>query len=242
MTERFAFVPTWAQARGASMEVVWIASYPRSGNTFLRTILWHCFGLRSGSIYPDDLGGNKALEDYVGHIEHGPGNQILFPENSVALIKTHDYPIDANPAIYVIRDGRAASVSLWRFYNKSISLQAVIEGRHRFGTWSAHVAAWKPWERKNTLLLEYEDLRGNLPLVLDKISHFLKREIVSQHLPDRNTIANADGRWVRSKTDWKAEISGELLERFNEINGEMLKKMGYEPWLPDAAKNKMQDD
>ena len=48
---------------------IWLASYPRSGNTFLRTILWHCFGLRSASVYPQDLGGNRALEGYVGHIE-----------------------------------------------------------------------------------------------------------------------------------------------------------------------------
>jgi hypothetical protein len=224
------------------MEVVWLASYPRSGNTFLRTILWHCFGLRSGSIYPNDLNGNKELEDYVGHVEHGPGNGIFFPPDGLPLIKTHEYPTDANPAIYVTRDGRAASVSLWKFYNKSISLQAVIEGRHRFGTWSAHVAAWKPWERQNTLLLEYEDLRCNLPLVLDKISHFLQRDILSRRVPDRNAIASVDGRWVRSKTDWQAEISGELLERFNEINGEMLKKMGYELGLPDMAKNKIQND
>ena len=53
--------------------VVWLASYPRSGNTFLRTILWQCFGLRSASIYPKDLGSKKALEDYVGHIEHVDG-------------------------------------------------------------------------------------------------------------------------------------------------------------------------
>jgi len=40
-------------------DIIWLASYPRSGNTYLRTMLWHCFGLRSASIYPNDLGGNK---------------------------------------------------------------------------------------------------------------------------------------------------------------------------------------
>jgi len=33
---------------------VWLASYPRSGNTYLRAILWTCFGLRSASVYADD--------------------------------------------------------------------------------------------------------------------------------------------------------------------------------------------
>ena len=56
------------------MRIVWVASYPRSGNTMLRTVLWHCLGLRTASVYPNDLGGNKDLEDYVGHIERNAQN------------------------------------------------------------------------------------------------------------------------------------------------------------------------
>ena len=52
------------------MEITWLASYPRSGNTFLRTILFNCFGIKTASIYPNDLGRRKVLEDFVGHIEH----------------------------------------------------------------------------------------------------------------------------------------------------------------------------
>lgn len=219
------------------MEVVWVASYPRSGNRFLRTILWHCFGQRSGSIYPNDLNGNRELEKYVGHIELARGRPILFPKDNLPLIKTHEYPFDAKPTIYVVRDGRAATLSLWRFYGGTHPLRAVIEGQHRFGTWANHLAAWKPWERKNTLLLEYEDLRCNLPLVLDKISVFLKRDILSRQVPERGTIAAVDGRWVRNKSDWRSEFGEDLLRRFNEINDEMLKKMGYELSLPGFAEN-----
>lgn len=217
------------------MDVIWLASYPRSGNTFLRTIIWHCFGQRSASVYPNDLGGNKELENYVGHIEHGLGRQILFPKDNLPLIKTHEHPIDAQPAIYVVRDGRAASASLCKFYDGNLSLRAVMEGQHRFGTWASHLDAWKPWERKNTLLLEYEDLRCNLPQVLGNLSAFLKREVLNDQVPARSAIAGVDGRWVRDKSDWRSEFTDELLQRFNEINGEMLKKMGYELRLPDLV-------
>jgi hypothetical protein len=211
------------------MSVVWLASYPRSGNTFLRTILWHCFGLQSASVYPNDLGGNRKLENYVGHIEHAPGIGILFPEDAMPLVKTHEHPIDDNPAIYVVRDGRAASVSMWKFYNGALSLRAVIEGQHRFGTWSSHLRAWKPWERPNTLLLEYEHMRTNLPLALEEISAFLRLDILGRSIPDRNIIARKDGQWVKRKSDWKADMPSELLARFNEINQEMLEKIGYLP-------------
>ena len=206
---------------------IWLASFPRSGNTYLRTILWHCFGLRSASIYPHDLAGKRKLEDYVGHIEKSPDNIVQFPQGNLPLFKTHEYMEDNSPAIYVVRDGRAASVSIWNFYNKETPLQTIIEGDHRFGTWSAHVKSWQPWARENTLLLKYEDIVSDLPGVLGSLSEYLSREIVSQEIPDRNTIADADGRWVRQKSDWRDDFSASLLERFDEINGDMMEKLGY---------------
>ena len=208
-------------------DIIWLASYPRSGNTFLRTVLWHSFGLRSASVYPDDLGGNSALEEYVGHIEHGPELQARLQENSGLLVKTHEYAKDNKPAIYVIRDGRAACVSLWKFRNGKLPLEAVIEGQHMFGTWSSHVESWSPWTRPNTLLLEYEELRDNLPNVLRDISTFLNKKIINENIPDRNKIAESDGKWVREKTNWTSELTGANLRRFININKTVLKKAGY---------------
>lgn len=216
-----------ATPASAAQSVVWLASYPRSGNTFLRTVLWHCFGLRSASIYPRDLGGNRALEDYVGHIEHGPQMPRQLRENGIALLKTHERPKSDNPAIYVIRDGRAACVSLWRFGGKTIPLEAVIAGQHRFGTWADHVRAWAPKQRPNTLLLRYEDLRDDLPGCLRGISRFLGRPVLGGRLPDRDAIAASDGRWVRSESSWQQELNGAALARFNEANQDLLQAYGY---------------
>lgn len=211
----------------AARPLVWLASYPRSGNTLLRTILWHCFGLRSASLYPLDLGGNRVLEEHVGHIEHGPQAKDRLRENGIALIKTHEHPQDANPAIYVIRDGRAAAVSLWRFGGKTIPLEAVIAGRHRFGTWADHVHAWRPEHRPNTLLLRYEDLRDELADSLDRIGRFLGRPAVGERLPDRSAIAASDGKWVRTESSWRTELQGSALDRFNEMNRDILAAYGY---------------
>ena len=141
--------------------------------------------------------------------------------------KTHEPPHDNNPAIYVVRDGRAACVSLWEFYHKSIPLEVIIMGQHRFGTWSAHLAAWKPWERPNTLLIKYEDITGDFPAILHKISTFTHCGIMRNQIPDRETLATADGRWVRSNSDWSSKISDDQLELCNHVNMEMLLKMGY---------------
>jgi len=178
-------------------------------------------------MYPNDLNRNRELEEYVGHLEHGEDGEIRFPPGAIPLIKTHDRPRDESPAIYVVRDGRAASVSIWKFYKRETPLEAIIEGQHYFGTWSSHVQAWKPYERQNTLLLKYENMTRNLPGTLKEISKFLKKDILREVIPDRSAIAGVDGRFVNTNSDWRSEISDELLERFNRLNGDMLRKMGY---------------
>ena len=208
-------------------DFVWIASYPRSGNTYLRTILRHAFGLRSTSIYLDDLGGNKELEDYVGHIEPHSNCQDLLKETNISLVKTHRHADDNTPAIYVIRDGRAACVSLWEFYHRKYPIQVFIEGRCFCGVWVDHVKSWNPWERPNTLLLRYEQLRDDLPTAIHTISDFLKIDIKTTSIPDRNALAGVDGRWVKKRTSWRAKLTGENLRRFVEINQDILEKAGY---------------
>ena len=204
---------------------LFVSSYPRSGNTFLRTVLFQCFNLKSGSVYGNEFHGNIELENYIGYIEHNEDSSITFPEGQLPIIKTHEENIPNCPAIYVIRDGRAATVSLWEFYGRETSISDIIEGNYRFGKWSDHINSWDPISRPNTLLLKYEDILTNLDSVLLKLGVFLNQDVLNHKLPPRETIA--DGRWVRKKTNWESELFGENLDRFNELNKPFLKQFGY---------------
>lgn len=159
--------------------------------------------MQSGSVYPDDLEGNARLEQYVGHLERDKYGKIPFRNDTVPLIKTHAPPKGSEKAIYVVRDGRAASVSLWEFYDRTISLSDVISGQHQFGTWSSHLCRWRPWERPNTLFIRYDEILSEMPKLLRELSDFIKVEPISDRIPDRNTIASVDGKWVRKKVDGK---------------------------------------
>ena len=207
------------------MSPIFLTSYPLSTNTFLRTVLYQCFNLKSGSVYGNEFYGNKKLENYIGHIEHNEDSSITFPEGQFPIIKTHGENIPNSPTIYVLRDGRAATVSLWEFYGRETSISDIIEGNYRFGKWSDHINSWDPISRPNTLLLKYEDILTNLDSVLLKLSVFLNQDVINHKLPPRETIA--DGRWVRKKTNWESELSGENLDRFNELNKTLLKQFGY---------------
>ncbi len=212
----------------SKQDFVWLASYPRSGNTFLRTILWNCFGLKSGSVYPNDLGGNRALECTTGHIEHA-GNTVSFPTaQKVRLLKTHERASDSRPAIYVIRDGQAATLSLWEFYDRKVPLDVLIRGNHQFGTWSDNLLSWQYPTRPNTLFLRYEDLVSRTEQSLGDISVFLHSEIIQKEVPPRAAIAKTDGRWVRNADKPNQhQFTDDLSALFRAVNAAGLKLTNY---------------
>ena len=213
-------------ARAPAPPRVWLASYPRSGNTLLRTILHHCFGLPSTSVYAGDLGGNRALEAMVGHFE-GPVPPPGCPPDAPLLVKTHRRPSDDAPAIYVVRDGRAAAVSLWEFYGRRFPLRALIVGGGPHQTWSEHLAAWRPWARPGTLLLRYEELTGDLPGALPKLAAYLGRPVLSDRIPARTDLAALGGRWIGEYSDWRAKASVRDMRLFGIVNGVAMARLGY---------------
>jgi hypothetical protein len=213
----------------SSRRVIWLASFPRSGNTFLRIVLRQCFGLSSASIYPDDVEGIRVLEESAGHIEYGPAMDEWLRSSEKLLVKTHEAPADDQPAIYVVRDGRPVCVSLSEFYGRDkLSLSAAISGAHRFGTWAQHVAAWHPWDRPNTLFLKYEDLVADLPESLRKIAGFLGAPVINEKLPEREELFKASGgRWIRRASRWESVFGEHERRLFDYFNGDMMRKLGY---------------
>ena len=116
---------------------------------------------------------------------------------------------------------------MWKFYGKQVPLKAVVKGEHRFGTWANHAKAWHPWDRPNTLLLRYEDMVTDLPKTLSSVGEFLNRPATRSTIPDRDTIAGADGRWVRSREKSEPVFTDEILAEFERANAEVSKLFGY---------------
>lgn len=47
--------------------IVWLASYPRSGNRFFRILLFHLYGIKTYSVYSDPLLEKIGASEIVGH-------------------------------------------------------------------------------------------------------------------------------------------------------------------------------
>lgn len=80
--------------------MIWLASFPRSGNTFFRNILYEVYGISSSEYHMEKT--KKVIEDF----------------DSFPVIKTHLLPhqlpknLQDLKSVYIIRDGRDALVSL----------------------------------------------------------------------------------------------------------------------------------
>ncbi len=221
-----------------TVPTLWIASYPRSGNTLVRIILFQCFGLRSGSIYPNDLDGRPAIERATGHVEHDADGWPAFADQPFRPIKTHGPPADQAAAIYIVRNGLDATRSLHAFYSGARPYRRIIGGKRPWyrrllgnnrsrPTWADNLSAWQPRERPNTLFLRYEDVAGDTAAAVEQIGVFLKLAPLSTVIPARDDLAGADGRWIRPEGAQGVPLAGADLERFWRLNGTAMREYGY---------------
>src|ERR1700730_1738586 len=163
--------------------IVWLASYPRSGNSLLQIILRESFGIQTHEIYP-------PFSSASGEIIGVPDQYLDAQRLSKAAVSDHTYfikphapPQDHAKAIYIVRDGRSAIVSYCHFLKdftpETKTLEDVVLGDCNFGSWTGHLEAWAPKQRPNTLLVRYEDMVRNRTNVINTIAEFLELPAVS---------------------------------------------------------------
>lgn len=219
--------------------IVWLASWPRSGNTLLRIRLHQAFGLDTWSIYDDttDIGADAETAKIVGHRSHGMSPEefirVAMELPDTFFVKTHELPSDGSPAIYVVRDGRSAVVS-WRHYCQSFnevvpSLEEAIRGAEWPGSWSQHVRAWALSGRPETLVVRYEDLIAHDSRTLEAIASFIGREPLTAPEIPFDELHTVFPKFFRAGSNGQnfAELSPQLEGLFNELHGDVLAAMGY---------------
>jgi len=229
--------------------ITWLSSYPRSGNTLLRSMLRNAFELTSYSAYDDigDIGADANVADRVGHVFLGaPWPQAyerLQSSDEVTFVKTHEVPTDAGKAIYVVRDGRSACRSYFHylrdFFQRSrastYTLADVIAGLTPALSWTDHLNAWNPLQRPNTLVLRFEQLLADPAEQIARIAAFIQRDPSRQWQNNFEELRRHDPRFFRAgaATDPATAIDASDLELFWAFHGDWMKRLGYV--APDAA-------
>lgn len=190
----------------------WIASYPRSGNTYLRILLRNRCGIVS-SPPPSWRPASTTIAD-TAFVQpyHRDANALAGIEGA----KTHALPVpgDTQPAVYIIRYGRDSLLSyayhtLSFIQNKSLDeittgelhstlRNLIIERNSPYKTWSENVEAWRG--RDNTLIFRYEELVTEPIRVADRVVAFLDPSILvrSEAIPSFGGLKSSDPQFFRS--------------------------------------------
>lgn len=275
---RFCFCNSSKQC-GSDRMIVWLASYPRSGNSLVRDILKQCAGINSYSLYdfrdPDRCRKcrvqGKYPEELSNLIDHSDAEEPLWPRiytcatrsREVYVIKTHEPPIDAQPVVYVQRDGRKAIISYLNYleyWRKNIAgrtersepvslLEILIGSTNLFGNWSEHHGAWAD-QGRGRLNIRYEEVVEISPAMLQTLIEFVCSGggvNASSAIPDispwiNNFTENHARRphiYREGIVDWNppAEWTRAIDRLFWRIHGTVMQATGYVDHTPATTES-----
>lgn len=175
----------WARHVGIQDQDVILASYPRSGTTWMRFLLGEAL---SGQ--PSEFKAIRRIVPYVG--QHRRAMPIL-PHGGTMMYSHDVFSKDATRrAIYVVRDVRDVALSEFRWQQRIGVFEGELEafiadfisGRGSpFGSWGDHVDSWVQPDRLaegNLHLVKFEDLKRDAEEVLTSVLAFLEVSLSAQ--------------------------------------------------------------
>lgn len=210
-------------------------------------MLCRFFGIQTFSLYDDhtDIGADPNLAKLVGHRSHGMDPQDFVDMANAHprhfFVKTHGPPGENDSkAIYVVRDGRAATVSYFHYIRdilkQDVSLTKVIKGDVWAHGWSENVRWWLFSNRPNTLVLRFEDLASRESESLKRIEDFIERPLVARSNIDFSELHATNPTFFRkgSNTSNAAELDDASLKLFWSLHGETMVRLGYVDSVPSS--------
>jgi hypothetical protein len=221
------------------MNKVWIVSFPRSGNTFFRNILFHVYGINS-------------LEDET---------IIDSKSNKHVYVKTHELPFQLtnynrkkDKVVYLVRDGRDSVCSL--AYKRKIMIDPDSDLNHNFheaiqaergsffGGWGINILFWL---KENPIIIRFEDLIENPRKIFEEnlerqlnlpkanwseLPTFNKQKSGLTHFGNikMENVKDFPNLFFRKGQigNWKDEMNVDYQKMFNEKYSSYLHAFGYD--------------
>jgi hypothetical protein len=233
------------EAAGVSEKDFFLASFPKSGNTWLRYLLAY-------AAFPPEEISHKTLSSFLPSVYHEPFKiDHLTPPR---FIKTHEAFFRLYPkTIYICRDYRDVVVSSFHYLTKknlfhgSISDLIHDEKLNAFGKWSWHVSSALEWKEKNPgkiHFVKYEDLlaspESELKAILDfcqissskPLAEIIRLASFENLRKNEETVSKQGEAYFFRKGisgDWKTALTENDVEYIlsDKKTNALLKKLGY---------------
>jgi hypothetical protein len=237
-----------------------LVSYPRSGNTWTRFLI-------ANLVYPEKNVSFANIEQLIPDTA-SQSNRALKRTPRPRIIKTHQYFDHRYPkTIYIVRDPRDIALSYYDFQRRSRQIEDgyeleryvddFVSGRlisADWGTWAENVASWvyTCGQRKEFLLLRYEDMIKDTVSELARIAIFLDMEPTTAELHKAIELSSADRmrkleklealQWVGTRSHrkdipfvgkarsggWRTSLTDRSVQRIESAWGELMTVLGYE--------------
>ncbi|MEQ8770328.1 MAG: sulfotransferase domain-containing protein [Phycisphaerales bacterium] len=169
------------------MQIVWLASYPKSGNTWVRFLLYALLhGPPAKSI---DV--SKRIPDVHRPIPFtAPPSGPLYAKTHAALTDRHPHIDKTARAVYIVRHPKDVLLSGLNYRRLAGSDEKALPAAQYvrtflaasgdpawasegYGSWDAHVRSWTETDRFPVHVVRYEDLKAGAPAQLRAIADFL---------------------------------------------------------------------
>jgi hypothetical protein len=204
----------WSWHLGLKQQDAFLASFPRSGSTWLRFMLYE--------VLSGEDAGFRKIEDRLPEIHRHRGSQPILPGGG-RLIKTHEnYRSDYKRAVLLVRDVRDVFFSVYAGY-VALGLAPILSkgdvdsflvtflegGAVHTGSWQEHTRSWleSPLAKNgNLMVIRYEDLRRNPEELVGQLLQFVG--VTPDVRSIRRAIENNTLQQMRAKED-NAKKAGE---------------------------------
>ena len=210
---------------------VYLASFPRSGNHWVRFLVEEATHIATSSTYRDgDFPHLKNMFPWGGYCtDHGYDGNCQYPTTKdPVLLKTH-YPFlpqiidpDPKPAICLIRHPIDAFWSFYVYKQKGKEITKIDKNRliQLISAWRKFYEFWE--EQPGVLFIRYEDLQENTALHLNRIlqaAGFVFNQIdieraITKYPPQGNPLKHMD-RYDSEAIDMIRTELADILMRFN---------------------------
>ncbi len=226
---------------------MYVAGFPRSGNTWLCYLLAYCLNTEYDDI--DDPGIHPGDEYQRSYVKGGLQHPSFISEVG-RVLKTHGLQIDNGgnvPVVYLVRDGRDVMVSYYFYINSQEGREVNDFDRAAFTSfvmqytpqWILHVRTWLL--QNPAAVVRYEDLHvitgetlSSLfarlgvdvsPPVIEKALDIFNFTRLSNRKAGEEDIKSFFRKGVVG--DWKNYFSDSDSEYFQVIAGDILGMLGY---------------
>lgn len=229
-----------AKSNGIRADAVALSSFPRSGNTFLRLVLYDCFGYPSWSVY--------GKEHFLEHVS--PSSVMVMQKENSVFVKTHllreehlseVIPTNFMRVIHLVRDPREAINSLshyaetaGQFIKDKPRAMTCQEWKDKYLEkqslrWCNMINSWKTTPHR--VVIKFEDLILDPVEIVGDTLENLGFEITrtEKDPPTFTTLNKSSSMFFRKgETDsWKRELLAPEIAKIEKICGDEMDFFEY---------------